>query len=87
MRPERETQNRIVKLLSSKLGYNPLFGGNLQERISNSNIECLVLETFLQKKGYSDSIISKAIAELRKCAAVNSADELYPINQTVYSLL
>ncbi len=87
MRPERETQNRIVKLLSGKLGYTPLFGGNLQERINNSNIEGVVLETFLQKKGYSDSIISKAIAELRKCAAVNSADELYPINKAVYSLL
>ena len=87
MRPERETQNRIVKILSSKLEYKPLFGGNLQERINNSNIEGIVLESFLQKKGYSDSIISKAIAELRKCAAVNSADELYPINKAVEYLL
>ncbi len=87
MRPERETQNRIVKLLSENLGYKPLYGGNLQDRPGNSNIEAPVLETFLQSKGYSDSIINKAIAEFKKCAAVNSADELYPINKAVYSLL
>jgi len=87
MRPERHTQNRIVRLLSRKLGYKPLYGGELQDRPNNSNIETPVLETFLQSKGYSDIIISKAISEFKKCAILNAADELYPINKEVYGLL
>lgn len=87
MRIERETQNRVVQILSKELGYQALFGGNLQDRLGNSNIETNVLEDFLIKKGYSDELIRKAITLLRKAATVNAVDELYPINKEVYHLL
>lgn len=88
MRIERATQDRIVKLLKQELKYKPLYGGNLQDRHGNSNIETLVLESFLtDKKGYSLPIASKAIAELKKAAAMVATDDLYPINKAVYHLL
>jgi len=88
MRIERITQNRIVQLLSKDLKYKPLFGGNLQDRVGNSNIEVSALETFLTvKRGYTSSIATKAISELRKAAAMASTDDLYPVNKEVYHLL
>lgn len=39
MNTERITQNRVVKLFQQELGYIPLFGGNLQDRADNRNIE------------------------------------------------
>ncbi len=36
-KPERATQNRVVKLFSDELGYRYL--GNLEDEPNNSNIE------------------------------------------------
>jgi type I restriction enzyme R subunit len=82
---ERITQNRVVKLFRDKLDYTYL--GDWQDRIGNSNIEEEILRKYLKdKKKYNDTIISKAIYELKK-AADNLSDGLYAANKNVYELL
>lgn len=86
MRKERATQNRIVKLLTTQLGYAYL--GDWEEREGNSNIEETHLKDWLAKTGkYSDSLINKAVFEFKKLASVNVSDDLYPVNKAVYSAL
>ncbi|MEJ0056766.1 MAG: hypothetical protein WDN75_14575 [Bacteroidota bacterium] len=50
MNSERITQNRVVKLFQTELGYKPLFEGNLQDRENNINIEEEPLKLFLKKQ-------------------------------------
>ena len=85
MKKERSTQNRIIKLLSEKLGYTYL--GNWEERENNSNIEEEYLKKYLGKTGYSSVLITKAITDFKKAAILNTNDDLYPVNKEVYSLL
>lgn len=81
---ERKTQNRIVALFRDRLGYDYL--GNWEERSDNSNIEEGYLRLFLQRSGYSEILINKAIDELKK--TVNRPQvSLYEINKETYSLL
>ncbi len=87
MNSERITQNRVVKLFTNTLGYIPLYGGNLQDRLVNTNIEEAPLATFLRdKQGYSDALITKAVAKLRS-EATNHQRGLYFNNMVVYNLL
>lgn len=82
---ERKTQNRIVKVFCDRLGYDYL--GNWEDRENNSNIEEEYLRGFLVKtKKYSDKVIDKAIAELKKTAG-NQVMSLYDLNKEVYGLL
>jgi type I restriction enzyme, R subunit len=83
---ERITQDRIVGLFAdkSKLGYEYL--GNWHDRENNSNIEEGYLRKFLQLNGYSEILIGKAIAELKKVAGVQNKN-LYGINKDIYSIL
>lgn len=84
MRKERITQNRVVKLLQEQLGY--FYLGNLEDQ-ENSNIREESLKPWLRENGYSESVISRAIFELKKAAALNPSDDLYPINREVYTKL
>ena len=82
---ERKTQNRIVEVLRDRLGYDYL--DNWEDRENNSNIEEEYLRAFLVKtKKYSDKVIDKAIAELKKTAG-NQVMSLYDLNKEVYGLL
>ena len=81
---ERKTQDRIVKLFETQIGYEYL--GNWEDREGNSNIEEALLRKYLNSKGYSETLIGKAIYELGQ-AATNQSKDLYYINQDVYSLL
>lgn len=82
---ERITQNRVIELFKNQLKYAYL--GNWEERLGNSNIEESLLRTYLSdKKGYSETLISKALYELHK-AANNLNDGLYSANKKVYDLL
>ncbi|TVL98578.1 MAG: restriction endonuclease subunit R [Candidatus Brocadia sp. WS118] len=82
---ERETQDRVIALFRDELDYTYL--GNWEERPGNSNIEETLLRQYLrEKKGYSDTLISKALYELAK-AANNLNDGLYSANKRVYDLL
>lgn len=81
---ERITQNRIVKLFSEKLDYEYL--GNFEDRLNNCNIEEEYLTKFLVKKGYSQTLISRAIDKL-KTTAGNPNESLYNNNKNTYNLL
>jgi len=83
---ERITQDRIIALFAgkSKLDYEYL--GNWHDRLNNSNIEEELLRNYLQRNGYSDRLISKAIYELTKVAGVQNKN-LYSINKDVYTIL
>ena len=81
---ERETQNRIIALFTSELGYRYL--GDWSEREGNSNIEEELLGAYLLRSGYTGVQIAKAIHELR-IEAGNPNRTLYENNRQVYSLL
>ncbi|HCI81535.1 MAG TPA: hypothetical protein DHW02_17815, partial [Ktedonobacter sp.] len=59
---------------------------NWQYRENNSNIEEEYLRPFLVRQGYSETLITRAIEELRKVAS-DQARSLYDINRAVYDLL
>ena len=81
---ERITQNRVVKLFKEKLGYTYL--GNWEDRQNNRNIEEALLTSYLTKKGYNQTLITKALYELG-VAANNYSESLYTNNKNVYKLL
>jgi type I restriction enzyme, R subunit len=84
VKPERETQNRIIQLFQKQLKYRYL--GNWYEREHNRNIEEDILVNYLTKNKYDPTLINKAIFDLKKAAGDQSAD-LYEVNKSVYSLL
>jgi type I restriction enzyme, R subunit len=81
---ERPTQDRVVELFRDQLKYKYL--GNWEDREGNSNIEEDILKTYLQKKGYDEVLITKAIDRLR-ATANNYNESLYNNNKNVYGLL
>jgi len=83
-KPERITQDRIVKLFINELDYNYL--GNLQDKTDNSNIEVIQVQQYLSGKGYSQEQINKALDKLQT-AANNHGQDLYHNNKDVYQLL
>ncbi len=83
-KPERVTQNRVVKLFCEQLGYAYL--GNLEDKPDNSNIEVPQLTRYLTAKSYNQSQINKALDKLHS-AANNHAQNLYHNNKDVYQLL
>lgn len=83
-KPERATQNRVVKLFCDELGYSYL--GDWADRAGNSNIEEGLLTDYLTGAGYQSAQISTALYKLRTEA--NHPDRsLYGNNQAVYQLL
>src|SRR6056297_1138674 len=83
-KPERETQNRAVRLFRDTLGYDYL--GDWDERENNSNIEDELLRQYLSRQGYTPDKINAAILKL-KTEANNSGRSLYDNNEAVYKLL
>ena len=83
---ERITQDRIISLFAdkSKLDYEYL--GDWHDRLNNSNIEEGYLRKYLKENGYNDTLIGKAITELKKVASVQNKN-LYDINKAVYTIL
>ncbi len=81
---ERDTQDRVAKLFQEKLGYAHL--DNWEEPLDNSNIEESILRKCLSGKGYSETLIGKALHQLR-IAANNDNETLYTNNKNVYGIL
>lgn len=81
---ERLSQNRIVKLFKEQLGYK--YYGNWEEREKNSNIEESYLGSYLLRQGYSVTVFSKAIYELKQVAD-SFSDDLYLKNKKIYAML
>ena len=83
-KPERETQNRIIKLFNDELDYTYL--GNWEYRNGNSNIEEKYLTDYLTRGGYSSAQIARTIDILRS-EADNHSRSLYDNNKAFYSRL
>ncbi|MDD3909498.1 MAG: HsdR family type I site-specific deoxyribonuclease [Proteiniphilum sp.] len=81
---ERKTQDRIVSLFRDRLGYDYL--GNFEEREENNNVEEAYLRPFLLRAGHSETLINKAIEELKKTANRPHLS-LYDLNYETYGLL
>lgn len=83
-KPERATQNCVVKLFTNTL--DCIYLGNLQDKADNSNIEIPQLRQYLTAKGYCTQQISKILDKLQT-AANNYTQDLYYNNKDVYQLL
>jgi len=81
---ERATQNRIIRLFSDQLNWRYL--GDRSDRPGNSNVEEDLLVSNLKVRGYSDTLIARALRTLRE-AAHHPQHALYDANKAVYSLL
>ncbi len=84
-KPERNTQNRVIRLFQNELGYTYL--GDWSDRDGNTNVEEEFLTKYLiDKGGYTQSQVNAVIHRLRTEADHNSRG-LYGNNQAVYELL
>lgn len=85
IKPERDTQNRVVDKLISVLNYRYL--GNLEDA-ENSNIRENDLRKFLkEKQGCDDTQASEAIRILKQASACSSAQTLYDKGLECYKLI
>jgi type I restriction enzyme, R subunit len=84
VKPERETQNRLIALFRNELKYRYL--SDWRERPNNSNMEEEILTDYLKTRDYSAEQISRAIYRLRT-EATNPNRSLYDNNEAIYSLL
>ena len=82
---EKRTQERVIRFFQDALGYTYL--GHWQDRQGNSNIEEELLIDWLKSQGHDDEIITKALRELEKAAALGGTTKLYEANREVYELL
>jgi type I restriction enzyme R subunit len=82
--PEKQTQQRVIKLFRDMLGYAYL--GDWTDRPDNRNIEADLLRPFLQTKGYDPTLINRALHLLDKTAS-DQSKSLYDRNRAVYELL
>jgi type I restriction enzyme R subunit len=83
---ERITQDRIVALFADKSTLDYEYLGNWHDRENNNNIEPEYLRKYLQENGHNETLINKAIAELKKVAGVQNKN-LYGINKDIYTIL
>ena len=82
---ERAVQNRIIKLLCDKNGYDYI--GNLKD-VENGNIREETLREFLIEHQELTSIqASEAIRKLKEAAACSNKEALYNSNKAVYNTL
>lgn len=81
---EEITQQRVIKLFRNELGYRYL--GNWIDRPDNGNIDEELLLKYLQKQGYEDVLIRRAIHLISK-AADDKSKSSYDRNKDVYALL
>ncbi|MCY3019563.1 MAG: HsdR family type I site-specific deoxyribonuclease [Planctomycetota bacterium] len=81
---EKKTQRRVVKLFRDTLGYAYL--GDWTDRAGNRNIEPDLLKAYLQKQGYDDALITRALYLLERTAG-DTSKSLYDRNRAVYDLL
>jgi type I restriction enzyme R subunit len=81
---EKETQRRLVKILTMRLGYTYL--GDWEDREGNSNIEDGLVRAYLKSTGVMPDATERALHQLRS-AAFDVSKSLYERNQNVYQIL
>ncbi len=82
---ERQAQLRVVQFFQNELGYRYL--GNWEDRTNNRNIDVETLIAWLSKRGYSDTLVKRALRKLETEAALGEGKKLYYANKEVYRLL
>jgi type I restriction enzyme R subunit len=82
-KPERATQDRIIKLFQDELGYRYI--GDLHDQ-DNRNIRAHDLRMNLQRRGWSSEHVDKALDLLAKNQNCHG-QKLYEVNKAMYSLL
>lgn len=82
--PERQTQDRVIRLFQQELHYRYL--GDWSDRPGNANVEEQLLTAALRARGYAAALISRALDRLRT-EANNPNRSLYDNNRAVYQLL
>jgi type I restriction enzyme R subunit len=82
---EKKAQDRIVKLFTEQLGYEYL--GDWHDGNRTNGIEADLLSQNLRARNYDDAVITRAIEQLEKAAAVGVGHNLYEANRDVYQLL
>jgi type I restriction enzyme, R subunit len=83
-KPERATQDRVIRLFTDVLQYRYL--GDWSDREGNHCVEEALLTDHLARCGYSPAHISAALHKLRSEALLHGRT-LYAANQAVYQLL
>jgi type I restriction enzyme, R subunit len=81
---ERASQDRVIQLFQTELGYTYL--GDWEKEVRTQPIERNILMDYLLAEGYSADQSHKAIDKLVK-AASNLSNGLYETNKEVYHLL
>lgn len=82
---KRAVQNRIIKLLCDKNGYEYI--GNLKD-VENGNIREDILRTFLmERQELTSAQATEAIRKLKEAALCANKDALYNSNKAVYNTL
>lgn len=81
---ERLTQDRVVGILSSQLGYE--YAGDWKDR-ANSNVEEELLRQNLLARGYDEELVRRAIQQFVTAASLPAGGSLYDANRRVYGLL
>ncbi|MBO9044400.1 type I restriction endonuclease subunit R [Curtobacterium flaccumfaciens] len=82
---ERKTQDRVVQLFAEQLDYEYL--GNWHDGNRTGGIEKDLLAQNLRARGYEDGLITRALEQLDRAAAVGVGHNLYEANRDVYKLL
>lgn len=80
---ERKLQERVKHWLVDDLHYQYL--GNLED-LNNTPVKEDLLRKNLQKRGYNQDVIKRAISELGRKVG-NQTESLYQVNESVYSSL
>ena len=82
---ETRTQQRVVRFFRDALGYDYL--GHWQDRSDNRNVEEILLGEWLRRQGHGEGIVTRALHELRRAAAISGSRGLYDVNREVYDQL
>ena len=82
---EIRTQRRVVAFFQEALGYAYL--GHWQDRANNRNIEPGLVRDWLERQGYGDGVITRALRELDRAASLGGSKTLYDANRETYDRL
>ena len=82
---EIRTQRRVVAFFQEALGYAYL--GDWQDRANNRNVEPELVRDWLERQGYGDGVITRALHQLDKATVLGGSKTLYDANRETYDRL
>ena len=82
---EIRTQRRVVAFFQESLGYAYL--GDWQDRANNRNVGPELVRDWLERQGYGDGVITRALRDLDKAASLGGSKTLYDANRETYDRL